>query len=635
MKRVLLTLGIYAVFVFGFCIGGTFIYGNAPRLLPGMEGHYIFLRGLSWFFKLLPAITLSGFTVGCSIHWQKNIRDSRKRFSQAMLRRYRNILFISIGLVFILMLNNEIFLPSTSAKIKRLESEPGELNHAIDTATMLLQQDRPVLAWQYAMKATSIAPADPIAAHVLKRSIDAVELQRDRERHLENASYRTAIQAEKPMHTLDESYSVSELVRLAKAEVESENWFMAHYWANLAVEACEGTDTNFPQATEIASLAWNKLNRPSPYKNKEVNDYFNKKREAYNAFYSGDSLKAYYIFHSLAGEHTVDPDVIRFEELAREDVEGQYFFYDEVESIPQLANSHDIYFTISTPNSGRMVFFIKHAMSMKKDGGLVRYLDDVTIVQFTRSGDFIRSVYAPAAKVIFQSVSAFDRTTRIEKGLQDEWKNVPLLILQSVDRKTEGLMSKPEYNYEEAGIPEEYMKKCGMRRFESSATTSAAPRVAWKGMVPEQNILVLPMPYEDFALITDASLGPTSMSLSALNDFINKSTRYGFASELFTENFVCRILYPLYMLALFIIAATMGWNYRIEDSKILFRFIWLLLIPIFSALVFLILEFLMYFFNIVNFVIVSGFHTSALMIAFVVYLLLFTVASIVFASRKM
>lgn len=640
MKKVFLILSIYTFFVFAVCMGGTFFYGHIPALLPGAEKSFCFLRGLQWFLTCLPAILLSGFIVACSVHWQKNIRDSRKRFSQAMLGRYRNVLIISLGLVFVLSMNNEIFLPSVRNKIRVMKNEPGELSHAVDTASMLLNQNRPVLAWQYAQKATAIDPNDPVANHVLKRALDAVELARDRERRMDSAIYLTPVQEEKPLHAKDHSYSVSELVQLAKKAVAEENWFNAHYWANLAVEACSGTDTNFPQATEIASLAWNKLNRPSPYERESVNEYYAKKKEAYNALNAGDSLRAYYIFHSLSGEYTSDPDLLRFETLAREDVEGQFFFTDEVESIPQMANSHNIYFTLESPDGGRMIFFIKHAMSMRRDGGLVRYLDDVTMVQYTRAGDFVRSMHVPAAKVIFQSVSAFDKTYLEENGILKEWKNVPLLILQSVDRNTEGLVNKPVYSYEETGLPEKYMEQLGFRVMGKNVTVestsvASAPKTSWRGKMSEPNILVLPMPYADFALLTDASLGPASMNLVALSDFITKSTRYGFAEELFTENFLCRLLYPLFMLVLCLVCAIVGWNYRIEDDKILFRFIWLLFIPLLSVVVFVALEFLVYFFNVVNFVIVGGFGTSALAVAFVIYLVLFVLFSIVFVGRKM
>ena len=88
------------------------------------------------------------------------------------------------------------------------------------------------------------------------------------------------------------------------------------------------------------------------------------------------------------------------------------------------------------------------------------------------------------------------------------------------------------------------------------------------------------------------------------------------------------------LLIIFVFAAVLGWNYRIEGSKGLFKFRWLFLIPLFSVITYIGLEIVMYVFDTVNYVIVGMCGISGIAVSAIVYIILLAILSVIFISRK-
>ena len=150
----------------------------------------------------------------------------------------------------------------------------------------------------------------------------------------------------------------------------------------------------------------------------------------------------------------------------------------------------------------------------------------------------------------------------------------------------------------------------------------------------ELRYLILPMPYSDFLIIQDASAGAERMNLLSLHRFLSRASNYGFSSEIFLKSLVSRVMYPLMLLIIFVFAAVLGWNYRIEGSKGLFKFRWLFLIPLFSVITYIGLEIVMYVFDTVNYVIVGMCGISGIAVSAIVYIILLAILSVIFISRK-
>lgn len=631
MKKTILILALYVVLVFLLIMGIVHIFFDIPALIKGMEGAYRMTFTVLGFLLLLPAVFLSGFAVACAVTWKKTDSISNKRFSQAMFDRFRNVFFISIGLVLILSLNEEVFVPAMRKKLEKIKQAPAELQETLETTSALLGQGHAVIALQFAKRAVEIAPTSQDAMDMLKIVQDQVDLEHDKKIHKKIVENRIV----KPIHDQHAGYTILELLDRSRKAAENKQWFDSHYWAQLAVDACDGTNTNLSAAAEAANYAWKQLNLPVEFDNSEERDYYSTKREGYKAFIMGDSLKAYYTFLTLANssvEHSKDPDVVRFFDLAREDVENKFFFMDETKSMKELSDSENIYFSLDYPNGTRNVFSISKTMDIKRDGGLVRYLENLNVIHYDANGDFRYSFKVPYAKVTAQPVSEFGEKNFELLGINKKWKSVPVITLQSVDRTTEGIISRPEYNFRRTGLSKDIASELKMRDLSSEKGKDEV--LAYSGNISRSTTMVLPMPYSDFHMINQASSGAENMSIIDLYRFLPDAVEYGFSKEVFTENLVQRITYPLTIFIMLLISACLGWNYRIDNPKEMFRFRWLLLIPAFGTLTVFLYSAFKYMFNIANYVFVGLFGTMAITVSFVVYVLLLFLMSVVFVSRR-
>lgn len=630
MKKLILILLTYVLLVFLLITGLVHAFLDLPVLIKGAESSYRFTAVTLCFFTLMPPILLSGFTVACAVTWKKSDSISRRRFSQAMFDRLKTVIVISIGLVFFLSMNEEVLVPSFQKKLNHIENAPMELESALSTTRNLLNQGHPYIALQYAKRAVDIAPKDEEAISTLKKAQDAVDLEHDRQ------MYRKITDAKvvKPIHDEHAGYTILQLLERSKEAAEKKQWFDAHYWAQLAVDACDGTNTNLPAATQAANYAWKQLNLPVEFDNSAEREYYKKKREGYKAYVSGDDLKAYYIFLSLGespAEKRKDPDVIKFFELAKENVENQYFFFDETENMNQLADSQNVYFTLDYPDGTSNVFYISKSMDIKRDGGLVRYLEDFNVIHYDSNGDFRYSFHVPYAKVTAQLVSEIDESNHASLGISRKWKSVPVITLQSVDRTTEGVISKPVFEFDRTGIPVHILDKLGMKALEEEdSMTSVISFVN----VPKSTMMILPMPFSDFHVINEASSGADTMSLLSLYKFLPDAVEYGFSKEVFVENFLQRITYPFIALIMLILCASIAWNYRIDDPKEIFKFRWILLIPALGTITLFIFSAFRYLFTMANYVLIGTCGSGALVAAFAMYITLLFGTALLFVSRR-
>lgn len=643
MKRLIAIICVYTAIIFAICIGASVLYRPVPPLNAGDEAFFRCIRGLSYFLRFLPAVLLSGFSVACSALWHRKTENSKKRFSQAMYTRFRYVILDSLVMVFILTLSHEIFLPLVQKREAELTAAPEELADAKATAKTLLAQEEPDLAYQYALRALSIAKNDAEANQLVIDAKDAVDVAHDRARHEEDSrkQYHSVDEVQRPLYTHDHAFSIAELMQNARESAAREDWFEAHYWAALAVAGCSGSDTNFQEANELANEAWGKLKNPAGFGNEEAFDFYTRKMAAYQALSSGttsDNLTAYYAFLLLQQEpgHEKDPDIVHFLELARESIENDYFFIDETELLTQLENSHNIYFSLESPvDNSQHVFFIKGAMDTKEDGQSVRYLDNLTIVTYDQDGKFLSSLHAPIAKVIAYPLADLNEHTARALGVEPSWRSVPFLMLQAVDRETKGVIVAPTYSRKETGLDPQILAQTGFSYSKNQPAEPTAGDISEEesAVLIQRRTLLLPMPYSDFIAINDASRGPDKMDLLTLNSFMNRITNYGFSYEVFAKSLIGRTMYPLFLLVLFVVAAAMGWNYRIEGHKQRFKFRWLFLVPVYGAVMYLILEITTYFYEMLNYVLVGAFGRGALLVAFIVYTLCFLLVSINFLAR--
>ena len=464
---------------------------------------------------------------------------------------------------------------------------------------------------------------------MLKRTKDEFDIYTEASR--ENSRNGGMETEQMPLYAADHSYTVKEMMARARAAAAQEEWFDAHYWASLAVDACNGVDTNLEDARDIAERAWNELKNPPSIKDSEENLFYRKKEKGYVAFSEGDFLTAYYIFLELEESSSrTDRELERYFALSKESVENDYFFMDEAQNMDLLSTAHDVYFSLKNPDGTKNVFYIKSIMDSKVNGKLVRYLKDFYMASYAADNTFERLMKVPLAKAISQPVSSMSSEMLAMKGIAKSWRNVPYLKLMAVDRNSHGVESRPVYSYEESGLPEVLRKA-------ASLTTAAAEGTYTQNYVVDThlpNTMLLPMPYNDFMVLDTASSGFSSMTIISMRQFIKRATEYGFAAEVFMQSLVSRMLYPLFILILFVFAAIIGWNYRMEGEDAHFRTSWLPIVILYGFCMVLVVEISIYLFNVFNYVLVGAFKGGALAAAAIIYGGIFATVSIIFMSRK-
>lgn len=641
MKRVIQVIAIYTVIIFGLCIGISFLYGHLPTLLAPEINKYVFARGLVWFFKILPAILISGFMVGCAIQWKNNTENSREKYSTAMGQRFQKVILIGILITAVLTFTAEIFVPQFKHKMNTAEENPALLNKYLYLGRSAANEGHATLAFQYAEQAYKIYPEDKAVAEFYKQSADAKDIEISSDQINDDVVQKISA----PIEDVNRGYTIKEMLEKSQKAADEQNWFNSHYWATLALTACGGTDTNLSATQEAANKAWNELNNPVKFNNEKEEKLFATKKEGYSNLVRGDNLKAYYIFKELDSntENKNDPDVKQYLAISEERVKNEYFFIDETNELKKLKTQRNIYFSISNPDGSNDVVSISGDLVLKDADSMIRYLEGLTIVSFDKYGNFMRSMSVPFAKLLEVPASVFSESELTRMGISKKTKTVPYILLQSVDRNTEGIVCRPTYSYSATGLPYEvatkFLNMDKVRKMQS--TNNDYSSVIGKSVQPyivddnfdEPNSVILPMKYSDFDLLDSASKGAEVMSYPSLIEFVSKSNSYGYSKEVYAQDMLKRGVYPLFILILIIFSASFAWNYRL-GAKEVFQFKWLFLFPVFSFVVYIVLECCQYIFTLLNYFIVCLCGNSSLIVAAIAYIVILISVSIQFLARR-
>lgn len=643
MKHILRVLIIYTIIALAICICGSVFYGHLPDLLDNAVSGFKFLRGIQWFLLALPALLISSFLIGGSIEWKTaDAYDNAKKFSAAMGKRYKDVIIIAIVITCLLTLSNELLLPVVNKKIKRDKENPALLKKALFLGKEALAMNNAMLAWQYAEQANAIYPKSEEVAAFYKQAVDARDIVLSGKNSSETVAAPDAVveKISAPIEDKNKALTIRQMVEKAEELIEKRDWFNAHYWATLAVKACDGTNTNLQVAQDIANTAWNQLSNPVRSPDDEINKFYARKKEGYTALVKGDCLQAYYIFTELDGkaEHYNDPDIEQYLAISKERVETNYFFIDETDNLTQFEDKKNVYFTLKHPDGSYDVIFIGGIANVRSVDGMIRYLDNFNIISYTKYGVFIRAMQVPFAKLSEISTSVLTKEQLKVKGISEKIKTVPYVILQSVDRYTQGTVSKPVYSYIPSELPDGVaIKLVDIIPYIESRTN----KIEYNMFVSQMNSLfaeettsiVLDMPFADFDYVTEASYGAENMSILSLIKFLSKSVAYGYSQEVYLQTLLSKCTMPLLLLIILVFAASMAWNYRL-DEKSVFKFKWLIVFPLFTSIVFVLLKCVMYVASLIDFCFIGLAGPYALPIEFVVYVIILIFVSVNFLSRS-
>ena len=601
MKRLILAIPIHCVLLF-ICL---FVYINQslaiPELIPGMEFSYKLLSATELFLAWLPAALFSIYVVTYASIFGRDDKHIMVKYSPYILSQFKIVAIFAIVGTTIVVCGQEVFNPLVKQGLQQMEEAPALYKEYMSAAKKYHTSGDLIFAIQYAEAAERINP----------RAQEASTLKSDLEVQLEGTDYNDALNSAIFTH---EKFSIIpqernitsyELLQKAQEAYLAENWIDAHYYSMIAQRVAEPGSANVDDAKIMAADAWNMLDEPVRFENDAVEEQYRLKKLAYSQLMMGNVVEAYYSFSDLMKRYPHDEDIARYYAAAAIEMEAQYFFLDEIPISYGLEDRRDIAFSLKRQDGGEQAIFIKGLSSVNNTGGLVQYARGLSIYNFSMAGRFEKSLYVPYAKIMSQTIDSLDTAARQSLEYTDldmEKGTVPMIMLESVDRVQPNSLNKPVYKFAEG---------------QSQAT---------------KQIITLPIDYKDFLLLKNASPNPEEMMLADVIQMSLKASDYGYAQVVYGQDACSRMSKPFLYIVFFIVAASIGWNYRIMSGR--FRFSWILTPFLLTVGVYVLLEIAKYTQRLLNYGLFGIFRFAAVPIIFVLALVFVFSAALFFVGRR-
>ncbi len=599
MKKIIVIIGVHLAIAFLiillFCSGMT----DTSALLEASKSHYLRWKAVVLFCRLLPALFASSFLISCASAFKKDAEKAVLPYSNVIAGHFKRIFPAALIMSFLIFAANELWVPKATAEISRIENEKILLEEFMNLGEKAYSEKKYLLAYEYGIQANQIDENNPD----IHKLIDKAEALKGIER---------ITKTEKRSDTVNDIYvrreahgrSVAELIRAAERARAKENWFECHYLAELAVAVADSKDINVTDAKLMSAEAWKNLSIPAGLKFTEENDIFSDKKKAYDSLNMGNSLDAYYKFLRIKErlDGTADQDVDNFLSIARQRMLEQCFFIDETENLENFETSKDVYFSIKHPDETHDVVYIRGVTPIQNTGGLVQYLRDLNIIKFSKEGTIEQKMYVPYAKMTAQSVSVFSEDDKVRYDLRDEFEEIPMIMLRSVDRYASTNISEPV--------------------FEGKTVRDERDR----------NFVFLSIPFDDFSVICQAVRGEKYMNLTDLYTFAQKASTYGYSDEVFGSMLLYRLNMTFVVCFVLIFVALMAWNYRMAGEQ-LFKFKWIFILPLSSAIFFFVLEFLFAVVKLFDFALFGFSGIYSIFISLAIFAVLLFAVSLSFLRR--
>ena len=608
MKKIFSILATFLGIGFIICVALGFIIPISNDIYNSSKTLYKFLNGIDYFLSFLPGIILAGFIISFSVYFGHNSEGSTSRFSKEMLNRFKYVVISSLVCGLILALANESFGILTKTTKERIINKPKIINEYIKVGNNLFDNGYYTRALRYANAALELDNNSKEASNLKDKS--TVEINRIETSNLHFKLYENEIEVKTVDRVLINPEQISEVFELYKQALncfKDKQWFNAHYYAELGIALATPKDPNLANLKDISNSAWKNLTEYVELKKDVDQLFFEKKYEGYLALHQKDDLKAYYIFKELSDtsrELSIDPDVTFYLNVAENRIREKYFFIDETFEQKSFENANNVYYSYDYRDGSKDIVYFKGVTTVEETGNSIQYLRDLSIVTISPNGEIYKTLSVPYAKVLPVSTDILNETTKQLFEIDEKTKSIPYIMLCSIGRTDPNTKIKPTYTYSK-DAPATYL-----------------------------DYLILPISFDDFEMLENNTINPSSISLIKLIKLITKAEKYGFSQSVFLQVLINRILFPLWILILFIFAATFAWHNRIGVSQY-FKFSWVFSFPFVILLCLAFYKIAMFVYMLINYVLIDCFRSSVGIIAAVIfYILLLILVSIYFASRR-
>ncbi len=588
-KTVFLVLLIETLVAFCLCLGVGFLFFEEPDWNLSNFTLYKFQSGLLIFIKLLPAIFITGILIGYSWGFGKQKNNPTHRFSDIFAIYLKKVLTTSLICTSLCFIATEVGIPLISYSRTNMEENSKNVEEYISLAKKNLAIGDYGTALFYANYVINIYPESQEAID-LARFIEESQFLQRKENSVVEKSEIPSIKTSKTSEM-----TIPELMTMAQNCYSNEDFFNAHYYASLVLEISKSTDGNLALAKQLASDAWNKLSGIDAFENDLSAQVFQRKKDGYVALTAGDYSKAYYIFYDLLEKYPLDYDIKNFYEISKELLSTRYFFIDETLDKQQFEKYRNVFFTLPRLDGGKDIISIKGITSINSTGGRIQYLRGFSIVSYDKNDEWLMDFFVPYAKMCSYPLENLSDELINYISEQSKTRFVPYVFLKSVDRKYENIFIEPRFEFSE--------------NFNSDISTT----------------YIMPIPFEDFAMLCDVSHGPETMSLVSLYKFSKVASDYGYSSEIYSQALINRFSFPLILLICFILASIIAWNSRILID-VSFKFSWLLLFPIIITLAYVFVQCFRFLLSLIFYAVLSLTfinHGAVFLSLFILLVLLF------------
>lgn len=556
--------------------------GGDIFLLGDFTQSYDFYVSLQRFINFIPTVQVSAIAIVFSWFFSGISKPARGETKDSFFHVLRTVLVVSILLTCVTMCIQEIFLPRFQWKTDAMTRLSRDyLNYKNEAKTALEKKDL-VTADRAAKDALLISDTDSEFVEFTDRIQRQLMAERSKVREVKTVEITETARGKAVV-------SAEELLVKAKKLFSDEKYFETHYYATTALNGIAPNSETRKECQTIIDDSWKMLNRVNFSLADNSAEIFAEKRRGFVALEERDFVGAYYIFKKLQETLPLDPDVNRMLQRSEEGLRRNYFFTDEITRVSASKLIRNVYFSAKKKNGNSVLVKIGGITAVDNNSGsVVSFMQDVSIIEYNRTGEPILSFDADHAKLVSQNFANSDTA-------------LPRLLLNSIDREREGVTTSPVFHIK----PENF---------------------------PEKSFYEFPISFKNLDMIDTAFMGPQAMSLPDLIRFVLGDEYYGYSFEIYFANLLERIYMPFFLVFMSLVAAIIGWRYRSAEEIVSIKFTWIFFIPLIILMMYFFLSILQYFFHVMIYIVIGVFSRIAFIVILVILFLLINGATVRFAS---
>jgi len=399
---------LFLFYLLGFVLFVFYSIFTFPGYLPTFQWPFVWTNSFLLFMRYCIPVTVSAVAVAYSLlPTAETVRLQTSRQPFARLVSSHLTTFIVLTVVYTALVLG--LHPLAMRNMERFASLSLEARIFLDKADAALAQEDPQTALLNYQRYLAIDEKNRRIMEVVSELQMEMIAKPSEERPQEQQDL-----ASMRIKDLAEGKKPYELLAMAQDYFEREDYFSAHYYANLAYQL----DPTRADARRLAAQAEDKIaSKDLSSLELEEKQLYERKREGYEHFQNEEFFKAYQVFRELQGRYPRDADVTSYLSKSEEQLRRETFFLDEAEQIDTLPGAAELLFVNYRDEDEREIVFIGKLAGI--DAGI--FCKDIEVLRFGTRG-LLYHYYAPYGKLRDGALNlhGVDRLNPERKGVSRE-----------------------------------------------------------------------------------------------------------------------------------------------------------------------------------------------------------------------